>query len=285
MSASVGATLGNMSMTAETRLLEAGAEPRAELRLHPVAGQSEQVDMVMNMQMSMTMMGQIQQVQLPPVVMAMRVNVTQVFEDGSFAAETRLQSVRIEDDGQAAPDLVASLRQSMSGMEGMNIWAHMSTRGQALESRASVPDDPSLSASVNSFQQNVAQAQVLLPEEPVGVGAKWSTTSKVNSNGVLMDATTTYTLRERQGDSIGLDVAIDMAVDTSQPMTPVPGVSFTFKEFSGRGAGNVSWDLGHLMNRSTLGETMHLVLEGSQGSQTMTMGMDMGVKLEVKDPQ
>ena len=49
---------------------------------------------------------------------------------------------------------------------------------------------------VEGFQNSAEQMATPLPEEPVGVGGKWSVTQSLELNGMKLQQTATYTVIE-----------------------------------------------------------------------------------------
>lgn len=274
--------LSGMTLQSQIELVSAGAEPRVALRIHPKAGQVQDIEMVMDMAMAMDVAGQKNQVDMPPMVMTMRVTVGDVAPDGTFGVQTALLGTRVEATADTPPELVAAMSQGFASMQGLVINARMDSQGHTLDGAVSGLADPALQAGMDSLQQNMRQGQVMLPAEPVGVGGSWRSSTLINSSGIPMSAVTTYTVRSMQGDQLELDTTIAMSVDPNAAIPVVPGANVRFTRFDSSGGGTVSWDLGTLMPLSALQYTMNMAMEAAQGDQTMVVGMDMGMKMEMR---
>lgn len=277
------AALGGLSLSARTELLDAGAEPRQPLRVHPAKGATQEVELVMDMNMNMDQGGVAQAMDLPPLVMAMRVNVLGVDADGTMDVETALLGSRVEGSGTAPAEMSAAMTQTFAAMEGMVMRARIDGTGHALETQISGMSDPALQAALDSFQQNMRQGQVMLPVEAVGIGARWRTITSINSSGLPMNAITTYSLRAVDGDHITLGTTIEMSVDKDALLATMPGTNVRFTRFESAGDGTVEWDLGQLMPLTQLRYTMDMVMEAQTGEQPMIMGMSMDMDMTMRE--
>ena len=96
---------------------------------------------------------------------------------------------------------------------------------------------PGLRPSLSGFQQSFSQLFVVFPAEPVGVGAKWSSTSHFDLSGIPIEQTATYTLEGRDGDVLSLAVRFEQSA-TGDAASP-SGVPLEDTQFGGRGSGTL----------------------------------------------
>jgi hypothetical protein len=142
------------------------------------------------------------------------------------------------------------------------------------------------------MKDSLANVQMLLPEEPVGVGAQWEVKQKVNSQGMNMDQTTTYTLAAVNGDILTIKGVVAQQAGKQKISNPtMPQVKMDVSKFSGSGRTSVTLDLAKVFPAQAEIED-HLEIgigmaapgaAGAQnGPQTMTMKVDLSIKLEGK---
>jgi hypothetical protein len=84
---------------------------------------------------------------------------------------------------------------------------------------------------------------VPLPEEEVGVGARWLVTTRLPLSGAAMDVRMAYTLKELRADGMRAEVDVSMSAPPGQPMklsTLPPGTSAVLDSLSGEGGGDTS---------------------------------------------
>jgi hypothetical protein len=101
-----------------------------------------------------------------------------------------------------------------------------------------------------SFTGSTAVGKLLaapLPEEPVGVGATWDTTTVVEQNGMRLTQIAHYKLLSRTRTRAALAVTIEQQ---AQPQTIVAnGIKLELTSYRGGGAGQTALDLGMLVPR------------------------------------
>lgn len=96
--------------------------------------------------------------------------------------------------------------------EGFEMESESSADGRVSSRTLSAPESASDSAraSIEHALTQVTDLPIVFPEQPIGEGAKWSVSSRID--GVIsMRQTVTYTLVERKGQAARLKVEVDRA--------------------------------------------------------------------------
>lgn len=93
--------------------------------------------------------------------------------------------------------------------EGFKMHAAQEVDGRTTSRSYTAPDGASQTAraSVESALSQMNDYPLIFPAEPVGVGAKWTVSNRVDGD-ISMSQTITYTLLERQGQSVTLKVDV-----------------------------------------------------------------------------
>jgi hypothetical protein len=152
-------------------------------------------------------------------------------------------------------------------MQGMKGHAIVSSRGFTKEADLVIPPkmmDPETKQFMEEIKQSPYQMSRPLPEEAVGVGAKWLTTTTVKQDGMILKQSITSELRSLSGDAAKVSCTIKqtcMAVDV--------------KSFTSSGNGEMNLDLGRLIPSLA---TVHVT---SRWIETMAQGQDMAMKLDM----
>jgi hypothetical protein len=184
------------------KLLEAGAEPRAPLRLRIPKGQKEKGSMSLSMKGS-----------AHPQTIAME-----------FTTETKEPTPEREipydlvlgrlgmDTGQAAGSSVQKAMDAALGtLKGAVASGTVTERGQSKGLTFRLPDGVSPLVK-DSFEQALDQMKdygpPFLPEEPVGLGGRWEVAAMLTVNGMTLDNVAVYTLKARAGDRLDLAVVV-----------------------------------------------------------------------------
>lgn len=271
------------SMSFNLELLDAGAEPRQALRLAPSVGTTQELTMVMDMNMDMKMGEMSQRMDTPPITFGMRATVDGVEPDGSFRVSTTWMGAKVSEGGDAPPELTAALQQGFAVLDGLQMTQRIDPTGRTLDATIVGGESPEVQAALQGLQDSMRQTQVYLPTEPVGVGARWRLTVHVVSNGIPVDATTIYTLRGVSGTVLDLGTEIAMVVDPSAVLASMPpGANVSFDRFDASGGGETRWDLSALFPTGTMAYEMHMAMSASEGGQSIPVTMDMGMKMEMR---
>lgn len=134
--------------------------------------------------------------------------------------ETFRGKVNAQNDGTAGSTLIISSVDELSGqlsgpatalgLEGFQMGLSHTDQGQPTQVRFAAPtqaQDEDRQAA-ERLLGTVLSLPVVFPEEEIGVGAKWTVENRVTGGSTLLQ-TITYTLKERQGDSVTVGVAIE----------------------------------------------------------------------------
>jgi hypothetical protein len=244
-------------------VVDAGEEPRQELRYDWKVEQSERLRSVLTVDVAASEGGQgVMQMQLP-VSMTIDATVTKVEPDGSAWVALTFQEMQfgpmsasgpgVPDGDLAAAEFDAAMASVAPLLTEARVWQRIDDRGQVLTTNVEFPEGFPLEA-----RQQIAQTTnsvALLPKEPVGIGARWEATGTSESQGVAISVTSAMDLVDRDGD----DVTVAMSMrDTGGLDTPM-AVDNPFDEFAIEGTGTYRLDLAGVYPR--------------EASVTMTMGM------------
>ncbi len=221
-------------------LVSAGAEPHAALRYAPEAGAVFPVELTMDLQVAMQLGVQaIDPSKLPTMRVAM--NVTPGATEGGITTyDFTVTSSTREDLESASARLLKAMDTAVEGMKDATGTLSYDDRGRLTKADYGLPEvpTPKLRPSLAGFQQSFSQLFVVLPEEPVGVGATWTSTTHFELSGVPIAQTTTYTLTSRAGDELTIGVSFDQAA--TGDVAPPGGVALEGTRFGGRGTGSVT---------------------------------------------
>ena len=162
------------SMSYQLELLDPGAEPRTALRLRPAAGSVHPMEMVLDMDIGMTIGEMVNRMDNPPIVYGMRSTVDRVDQDGAFIVSSVWAGARALEGGDAPPEVVQAMLQGMAALDGLAMTQRMDPTGRLLDMQVADSTKPEIQAALQSVQSSLRQSQVYLPTEPVGVAAATS---------------------------------------------------------------------------------------------------------------
>nr|PZN66052.1 MAG: hypothetical protein DIU62_08095 [Pseudomonadota bacterium] len=275
LAGALSAALFSAAAPAQTtlQLLEPGAAPRQAIRYRFNAGHAEQAALDLNVQMAMSLAGQVLPLgAVPPIRMIMAMRTAEVAADGSARIEFELLSAEAAGDDAQAAQMNQALSESTRGLSG---WYRVDARGQVSDSEVKAPDDGSASAVLQDLEQSMQQMAAPFPEEAVGPGARWRVTQHVTNSNMQMTQTAEYTLRSRAGNRIELDVKmVDASLDAVAGLPP--GARLDSVKMEGGGTSSIQLD--RLVPTGSVEANLQLGLSITAEGPTQSMGMNLKMK-------
>jgi hypothetical protein len=253
------------------RLLEPGAEPRADLSYTLVKGASQKMAMGMDMAVGIKSKGQsVPQMPMPHMTMTFDSNAADKNTAGDFRIESRLTATSVDPNGAQQEQMARALRPQIEAMKGLGMAYWVSPKGQVRDVKLDIPASVPAAAQqlMNGMSQSFESMVTPLPQGPVGAGARWQVVTRMNSGGADILQSAIYTLKSRSGARAALGVTIVQlaANDTIHTAQMPAGMSAKVKSFSSGGSGNNSVDLKSVAPESgtmTLKTTMDLSVQGA----------------------
>ncbi len=263
-----------------------GADPRQLLRYHPEEGSTERMEMTMLMGMEMEIGGNSSGAMvLPAMIMSMTTTIEEV-ADGHIRYTALVDEATVAEDGALPPASIEELRTSLAPLRGMTGYAIITDRGESLEAEFVLPPDapPEMAQQMQSFSNSAENLAAPMPEEAVGVGARWSVYNRVNSSGFEIVQRADFVLQEIVEDRISLDVTIVQQPLVSNPQmdSMPPNMSMRMLSFDSAGEGRSVSDLGQLVPIASLVEIamdFAFAMEGEGQSMEARMKMDMTMEI------
>src|SRR5262249_20343959 len=108
-------------------------------------------------------------------------------------------------EAPAAAAAIADQAQKMfAGIKGMSCTGTLSSRGADKGMDVKMPEgaDPQIRQTMDRMKGMFANLASVLPEEPVGSGAKWEVKRAIKSEGLTVDETVAYQLVSNEGDHV-----------------------------------------------------------------------------------
>ena len=274
-------------------LTSVGEEPRKDLRYTPEVGQKETVRMRMLMAMEMSIGGQgAGRMALPAMVLDMDMEVLEVAEGEILYSAAVTQAAVDRDDASAdfPPEVLADIEAGLAPLVGMSGSARVTDRGEAVEADFQLPPDApaELAQQVSSFSDSAENMAAPVPAEPVGVGATWSTYSKLDSNGFKIVQRADYVLADLGEDQITLEVTFTQQPLEANPQMDSlpPGAEMEMVRFTSTGTGQSVLDLNRLVpvaSLATVSMDFAFAILGQGERVEAEMAMDMTMQLSGED--
>jgi hypothetical protein len=288
-SAASGTTGASSGSTAQVKLLEAGAEPRKALRLHPKAGDKQTLLMTMKTDIA-TKLGEQETppMKMPATKTTMEVTVKSVSAEGDIAYEMAVTEASVSEESEVTPAVAEAVKASLANLKGLSATGTMSHRGFSKGSQVKVPAgmDPQTRRTMDQMADAFSRGAVVFPEEAIGPGAKWEAKLPLESQGIKIDQIATYELASIEGERLIVSTSILQSAANQKIENPaMPGLKVDLTKMTGTGTGGVTLELGQLLPLEASLESqsdLSMAMDLAGQKQAMTMKMGLNVRLEVK---
>lgn len=281
------ATLPAADARPTVTLLEAGAQPRRELRVRPVAGSSQRAKLTMRVsnEQSLGDMKMPRQ-EMPVMYFVMELAVKDVQPNGDFAYDFQYVDAGVELGG-ANPQLGNVMQPTLKSMIGLSGRASFTSTGMVKEATLEAPDDANhmVKQQVEGMKHSLHQVSAPFPQEAVGVGGKWRVSMPIVTNGISLQQTVVYTLRSIEGDSITIDAGVKQHAD-EQDVNPVgaPRGLLRLNSLDSTGEGWLTLDLTRCfpirsMIKMTT-DTDMMLKQGPENMRSMQQHMEITIRME-----
>jgi hypothetical protein len=198
-------------------LIDAGAEPRTQKR-YAFKTPSEARKVTMAVKSLREGQGQKQEDAQPLTTVNMLFTLKGQ-NAGAFQYESLIKNVDLDLPANADKRQVAQAKAALDALKGIKAQISVSARGSVGEAKFESDKLPPGAAEqiMPLFSQVFEFIVAPLPEEAVGVGAKWQETTDGADRGIRSKVTATYTLKEWNADG----GVIDAEVKRSAPRQPL----------------------------------------------------------------
>jgi hypothetical protein len=229
-------------------LLEAGAEPHAPLRYKIADGTVTKS----NMDFTMATLATTDDGAALSVVPGVRLHIVSgpaMATDKGVKFEVNIAKAEAAIPQGVDPAVAEELRQSAAILDNVGGTVEMNDRGIALATElndaAKSPDIP-LRLLVMIINARTTLSRVALPAEPVGLGARWESRKEIELYGFKVQQVDAYTLVERVGDEIKLNISVTQNALPQTVEFPDEGLAIAVEQMSANASGEITLNLNAL---------------------------------------
>ena len=241
-------------------LLKSGEKPRSELRYKFEANLTEQMVTVVStmiavqVRSSNPVAANAQPSQrIPTSKTTMTINGKNITAAGDLQYEFELSAVDILAEPRDNPAIVNRMKQTLEETLGMTGSATVTPRGFTKDILINLPEtvNPQLRQMLNNMKQAVTQMSIILPEEPVGKGARWKVTQPMETATMKFTQSATYALVEMEGDQLKLNATVKQKGLKQELKSPSP-VKMILESLETLGDGTIEMRLSSMVPRSAI---------------------------------
>jgi hypothetical protein len=162
----------------------------------------------------------------------------------------------------------------------------MSDRGvnKSTDVKATADLNPQARQAMDQMKDTFSNTGIALPEEPIGVGAKWEVKQKIKSQGMTIDQTTQYELLSIDGDTLKAKATITQSAGNQTIQNPaMPQMKMDLVKLSSTGSGEMTTDLRQLVPvQATIDMHSDTTMAMDAGGQKNEMSMKMSINIRME---
>ena len=270
-----------------TTLITAGRAPRSPLRLALTKGSVSDVTMEMTQSIEQSLDGKsTNSVQTPPISFGTQTTVDAVAADGNAQITSSYHDIAVVDDGSFTAAQRAQLQSGLAPLTAMKVAATITTRNVYVAS--TVTGAEGLGATTAQLVEQVSDQSsnlaVPFPEEAVGVGARWRSSSATTLAGIDIRQSYEFTLLERDGNVVKVSMKTTQAAPRQRATLPgLPtGTKVTITKYRVSGSGTITMELGApvaVEGESHVAGTQVFSVSAGGQSGTLTQKLSADVEL------
>ncbi len=263
------------------KLLSPGSGPRTALRFAIPATYKEHFDMGVDMSMAMEMAGASMPARkVPTMTVGGDVAVTGVAANGDVVYTMSFTGATVAPGGD--PNIGAALQSVNGAMKGFKGTATVSNRGVIREMKVDqATANPQFAQMLDQFTNQAQNLSVPLPEEEVGVGARWEVRQAMKSGGMQVFQRVEYELAALDATSATLNAKLEQtapAQSISNPALPA-GAEVRLVSMTGTGSGKTTIRFDSVLPTGTANMESAMGMELSMGGNQQTMNARMSMKM------
>lgn len=283
------------TVQSQVELLNAGTEPKQELRFKPKVNAKQTVTLTMNMDVATSVEGRsMPKFQIPASTMKMEAVVTQVDSNGDIHFQFAYTDADVVADSTAPPEVVNAVRSTLKKIVGLKGSFVSDNRGQVKSGSFVLPEglDPMTKQLFQQVSNSLTQLSAPVPAEAIGRGAKWRVASSLNVAGINLSQSAIYELASLQDNVANLNINLEQQATSqalSLPSLPA-GSTMTLKSLKSQGQGQMKMRLDAAMPiqaNISLNSNGEMGVKRASNGQETTIGtqLSMQMSLESQLPQ
>ena len=203
--ASTSTTAPPVAVSEPPTVLDAGAEPRQELRTAFTEGQTATVTFTSDLAVDQDTGARAQGVDSPPISQRLIYTVGAVTDAGADLT-IEIADITVKAEGTDLTDAETSaLQDELAPLIGTTGNGRVTPLGELEDLVFDLPagTGTALATQLDTLDEQIAALGPALPAEAVGVGARWTTTSTSDAAGARTETVATYTVTSLDDGTLG----------------------------------------------------------------------------------
>lgn len=268
------------SGSSEVVLIDAGVEPRVPLRIDLAPTCTELLIMEQTQELVQSI-GGTEMSNPGPLGTIMRTRISaRAVGSGNYLVTSEI--VDAEPAPSVPPELNAVIAEGLEAVLGLRTSVEVTNRGLQVPGTMAIEGQDALGPFADTVE-GLSQVVNPFPEEAVGIGAQWQTTSVIELEGLAVTTRTTNTITNIDGSIVTIDVVSDQSVPDDSVME-VPGGSAEVLQWDMSGVGTAVLDMQSIVpvmsEVETTGVQVFDLGPGQELEQELTIEIEAAGELE-----
>ncbi|MGE3760947.1 MAG: hypothetical protein AB7L94_01675 [Kofleriaceae bacterium] len=267
---------------ARLKLLDTGKDPKTTLQLVAKKGMKKRMTMTMGMAFTNKVNGTPTKIGIPPIEIAMDLKVTDVTATGEITCELVFGKMKLHSDASTPKAMTDAFAKIGSGIAGTKGRIRLARNGRTIETIFDIPSSlsPEAAELLANMRSSLGQVSALLPEEPVGIGAKWETQQKIiDNNGMELDQVTISEVTAIKGKRTTLKQTVTNSAKPGKIKSK--GIELDLKSVTGGGNGEMFYEAGTFVPVDG-GMDIMTSVKLSNGGQTFETTVEMKLRMKTR---
>ena len=247
------ATKTQIAKLPQLEVISTGTGKKEKLRFKSKVGAKQRINVTLNKDTLMSI-GQFKmpRAKLPAYVITLDSTVTKVESNGDIHYDIAYSDVKIQGDAQTDSQLIKVISKQIGQLENFKGSAIIDNQGRAKKVSYVIPEtvDINIKFLVEQLSNSLQQLSSPVPEQAVGIGAKWQINSDTSINGINLKQTTNYELVNIKDGVATVNVNLQQQEKSSQvidyPGLPLDGI-LTLQSFKASAKGKATIRLDKVM--------------------------------------
>ncbi len=265
------------------KLLDAGSEPKVLMRLRPKAGFEQRTTQRQEQKLRLTIDGQTIEASPPPLEIDLRTRVTSV-TNHRIETTTTYEATRVLDTPGTKPavkDAMTQMGQSLTGQPVNCVRTDAGVIIRCSHLRIKFPDAIKAMGEelVKGLEDDLPGLSMPFPNEPVGVGARWTFSPKPSASGLRTATLTEVKITRIVGRRV--EATLTESVKFVPGPTKFGDVSGTIESGELTGGGSIVWNLDAtdpLLDSAVAGNVV-ITAGSGQGAQRLEQFQSQSVRV------
>ena len=267
-------------------LASSGAEPRRPIRYAIANGRKDHVNLDMAMNVTMDMAGMsLPSMLMPTMRMGADLAVTDVSAVGDASYKMTFTDLKWVNTDGVDPTILGALQAATPNLTALSGSATISPRGMSRNATldTSKVANPQLAQMMGSMSSTVQQMAMPFPEEPVGVGARWTVRLAVATGAMQTFQKVEIELTALDATSCTLKLATDQTAPPQRVSVPglPPGVDASLESLTGSGTSTMLIHLDSLVPTSEGTMKTASVMNVAMGGDTQRISVQASIQMKV----